>query len=59
MGIDEYLAERMYTNVWLNYTHQWPTANYVIYVRGGARTYECVSSGSRHQRLHRGKPNHQ
>jgi hypothetical protein len=37
MGIDEYVMEKLQTNNWFNYTHEWPNTNYLVFLRGGAR----------------------
>jgi hypothetical protein len=37
MGIDEYIMEKLQTNNWFNYTHEWPNTNYIVFLRGGAR----------------------
>jgi hypothetical protein len=35
MGINEYINDRMTNGTWFNYTHEWPTGQYLVYLRAG------------------------
>jgi hypothetical protein len=42
IGIRDNTFRRVGTNLWLNYTHEWPKSNYVAYLRAAAQTTNFV-----------------
>lgn len=35
MGISEHVNDKLTNGCWLNYTHEWPDGNYLVYLRAG------------------------